>query len=64
MLAVRRVAVGEKGGRARLRVGYKGRLNGAGAEFWWMEDGAARAIPLFFPQEVCKRHARVTPNPS
>jgi len=24
MLAVRRVAVGEKGGRARLRVGYRG----------------------------------------
>jgi len=66
MLAVRRVSDGgEKGCRARLRVGYREAERG-GSRVLVVdgEDGAARARPPGFPQEVCKRHARVTPDPS
>lgn len=45
---------GGGGGRARFRVGGRG----------WACGGKGLKTRLLIPQEVCKRHARVTPNPS
>lgn len=54
------------GARARLRLGKEGgRPSGAETEFGgWREREGGLKTRLLIPQEVCKRHARVTPDPS
>lgn len=56
---------GQGGGAVQDRLGEEGgRPSRAETEFGgWRERGGLKTR-LLIPQEVCKRHARVTPDPS